>query len=53
MHYLPEVASQIIVFTREPKDLEDIDKDTKDKIFRTYNINKLSEKYSHIEEGAE
>lgn len=53
MHYLPEVASQIIVFTREPKDLEDIDKDTKDKIFKTYNINKLSEKYSHIEKGAE
>lgn len=53
MYYLPEVASQIIIFTREPKDLEDIDKETKDKIFKTYNINKLSEKYSHIEKEDE
>ena len=53
MYYLPEVASQIIVFTREPKDLEDIDKETKEKIFRVYKINKLSEKYSHIEKGDE
>ncbi len=53
MHYLPEVASQIIVFTREPKDLEDIDNVTKNKIFRTYRINKLTEKYSHIEKGDE
>lgn len=53
MYYLPEVASQIIVFTREPKDLEDIDKETKEKIFKVYKINKISEKYSHIEKGAE
>ena len=49
MHYLPEVASQIIVFTREEKDLEDIDKETKEKINKVYKINKYTEKYSHIE----
>lgn len=49
MHYLPEVASQIIVFTREEKDLEDIDEETRNKISQIYKINKFSEKYSHIE----
>ncbi len=49
MHYLPEVASQIIVFTREEKDLEDIDSETKQRIGEVYNINKHTEKYSTIE----
>ena len=49
MHYLPEVASQIIVFTREEKDLEDIDEETKQKIGMVYRINKHTEKYSTIE----
>lgn len=50
MRYLPNVASQIIIFTREEKDLSDIDEETKNKISKIYKINKYSEKYSHIEE---
>lgn len=49
MHYLPEVASQIIIFTREEKDLEDIDDETKEKISSVYKINKYTEKHSDIQ----
>lgn len=49
MHYLPEVASQVIVFTREEKDLEDIDSQTKAKIASVYRIHKYTETYSEIQ----
>lgn len=48
MNCLPNVASQLIVFTREKKDLEDISEETKSKIAVEYNIEKISEKKSRI-----
>lgn len=48
MKCLPEVASQVIVFTREKKDLEDISEETKEKISKEYFIDKITEKYSKI-----
>lgn len=51
MECLPEVASQIIIFTREQKDLEDITQETKNRISAQYQIEKISEKYSRISES--
>lgn len=48
MECLPEVASQIIVFTREKKDLEDISEETNKRIKKEYFIDKISEKDSQI-----
>lgn len=48
MSSLPEIASQVIIFTREEKDLEDITNETKLKIGTEYQINKISEKCSEI-----
>ena len=48
MSSLPEIASQVIIFTREEKDLEDITAETREKINYSYNINKISEKCSEI-----
>ena len=48
MECLPEVASQVIVFTREKKDLEDISEETKEKDSKEYFIDKTTEKYSKI-----
>jgi len=48
MKCLPGVASQIIVFTREKKDLEDISEESKSKISKEYFINKINEKHSQI-----
>ncbi len=49
MEALPEIASQVILFTREEKDLEDMNKKTKNKIGINYKIKKISEKHSEIE----
>lgn len=51
MKCLPEVASQVIIFTREKKDLEDILEETRNKIGREYYINKITEKNSEIKKG--
>lgn len=48
MECLSEVAGQVIVFTRERKDLEDITNETRAKINMEYNIEKITEKYSKI-----
>lgn len=48
MGCLPEVASQVIVFTREKKDLEDMEDETKSKVSKEYYIDKINEKYSKI-----
>ena len=48
MECLPGVASQVIIFTREKKDLDDISPETREKIAIEYNIEKLSEKNSRI-----
>jgi len=48
MKCLPEVASQVIIFTREKKDLEDILEETRNKIGQEYYINKITEKNSEI-----
>lgn len=53
MSCLPNVASQVIVFTREKKDLEDITDETKAKIGKEYYINKISEKYSKVSDEEE
>lgn len=50
MKYLPSVASQVILFTREESDLATIDEDTRDRISKVYKIEKHSEKHSEIEE---
>ena len=49
MSSLPEIASQVILFTREEKDLDDITEETREKIGREYIINKITEKCSHLE----
>ena len=48
MSCLPGVASQVIIFTREKKDLDDISPETREKISVEYNIEKLSEKNSKV-----
>ncbi len=48
MSCLPDVASQVIIFTREKKDLDDISDDTRSKITTKYHIDKVTEKNSML-----
>lgn len=53
MECLPSIASQVIFFIREEKDLDAITDETKNKIGKSYYIKKISEKYSEIKLGKE
>lgn len=48
MECLPEIASQVIIFIREEKDLDAIADNTREKIGKEYYINKFTETHSKI-----
>ena len=48
MECLPSVASQVIIFISEEKDLNDITENTRSKISKQYGINKINEIHSEI-----
>ncbi len=53
MECLPEIASQVIVFIREKKDLDAITDKTKNKVGQEFYIKKISEKHSEISSNDE
>lgn len=48
MECLPSVASQVIIFISEEKDLDDISENTRNMINKQYGINKINEIHSEI-----
>lgn len=53
MECLPEIATQVIVFIREERDLEAITEKTQNKIGKELHIKKISEKHSEISSNKE